>query len=307
MTNPRRRETWFRRGFVALMVPALLFVSVQDGQAILGVITGAAQRAIIIAQQLTQIGHQISTLREARDQVDNLEDQLEQMRDQALGEIGALTDAFADLSSTPASLLGGGGALSWASDFSGDVLPVVQAVSSLGAAGEVLTNQWRQQLADADEVTAADILDLFDDPDEGAAAVAALEARRQAGDRRRVYDYAAMDAAERLAETLEAAQLSLAGVRSQTNMSETALQQAAVTGQLTTGEIEVAQAQLAAYASIQDAVDRQAAEVERRRELAEWVAAEEASRDVIARANEANAERAQVYRDALLLPAGGGN
>ena len=306
MTSPRRRDTWFRRGFVALMLPALLFASVQDGQAILGVITSAAQRAIIIAQQLTQIGHQISTLREARESVDNLEDTLEQMRDEALGEIGALSDAFAELSSAPASLLGSGG-LSWASDFSGEVLPVVQALSSLGGAGDVLTNQWRQQLADADNVNASDILALFDDPDVGAEAVAALEARRIDGDRQRVYDYAAMDAAERLAETLEAAQLSLAGVRGQTNLSETALQQASVTSQITTGEIEVAQAQLSAYTDIRDAVDRQAAEVQRRRELARWVAAEQDSRERIARANAANAARTQLYRDALLLPGGGGN
>ena len=110
-----------------------------------------------------------------------------------------------------------------------------------------------------------------------------------------------------MAETLEAAQLSLAGVRGQTNLSETALQQASVTSQITTGEIEVAQAQLSAYTDIRDAVDRQAAEVQRRRELARWVAAEQESRERIARANAANAARTQVYRDALLLPDGTGS
>ena len=267
---------------------------------------GLTQRIVMIANQITQIGHQISTLGEARDQVSNLEDTLTQMRDEALGEVGALADAFDSMSSNPASLLGGG-AVTWAQDFGADALPHVQALTSMSDAGNALTNRWRTDLAAADVVGGADIAGLFTDPLVGMEVAEDFAAQRSAAERQRVFDYAAFDAAERLTETLGNAQLSLAGIRAQTNLSPTALQQAQVTTDLTASEVDVAQAQLAAYTGIRDALERQQDEIMRRRDLERWVTAERAAQQRTADAQAANAARTQVYRDAMLLPEAGGN
>ena len=156
-------------------------------------------------------------------------------------------------------------------------------------------------------VGGADIAGLFTDPLIGIEVAEDFAAQREAAERQRVFDYAAFDAAERLTETLGNAQLSLAGIRAQTNLSPTALQQAQVTTDLTASEVDVAQAQLAAYTDIRDALERQQDEIMRRRDLERWVAAERAAQQRTADAQAANAARTQVYRDAMLLPEAGGN
>ena len=302
-----RRHLRVRPVLVALLVPLLLFASVTPAHGIFGAITGLAQRAVMIANQVTMLARHATMVTHLRSQADDLDDQLTHLRDQALGEVGQLADAFESLSSDPASLLTGG-ALAWASDFSGPALPYVQAIASMGGSGNALTNQWRQELAAADVVGAADIQALFTQPAVGLAAVADWRDRREVADRQRVYDYAAFDAAERLVEVLGPAQSSFDGLRGQTNLSSTALQQAQVSSQLTEGEIEIAQAQLAAYTSIREAVERQDDELLRRRDLDQWVAAERTADQLVTQAQAANAARSQGYRDALLLPeAHGGN
>ena len=298
--TPLRRHVWMRRALVGLIVPILFLATVTPARAFFDP-TGPVQRALMIINQITTIGHQVTMIRELGNSVTNLENQLQQMRDEALGRVGFLADAFDQLSSDPASLFADG-PLPWAEDFGGDALPYVQALANMGSPGNALTNQWRQQLANADVIGVTDIQGLFSDPILGFEAAEGWQAQRDVSDRQRVFDYATFDAAERLTEILASAEVSLAAVRGQTNLSPTALQQAQVATQLTSGEIAVAQAQLAAYSEIRDALERQSDELIRRRDLERWVAAERAARAGVAAAQAANAARSQGYRDALLLP-----
>ncbi len=230
-----------------------------------------AQRGIIIAQQLTQIGHQVTSIATLRQQFDELEDQLEHMRDEALGEVGALTSSFQQLSSAPADLLDQ--TVGWANTFTGDTRTLANAVLGMGSNSASLVNHWQTALAAADSVDESDIRALF--PNDTAHAAAFAEQwreRRDAVERRQAVDYAVFEAAGRLSETLATAQASLTGLRGETNLSNTALQQLQVANQLTGSEVDLALAQLMALSSVQDGLERQEEERRERIRLQQWAA-----------------------------------
>ena len=125
---------------------------------------------------------------------------------------------------------------------------LVDAVRDMGSGGS-FTDVWRSVQGAADRVSEADILDLYRDRP-AQVSVRAVEDYRQAretADRQRVLDYAMMDAAAALALTLEGAQESFDDLTANSNVSNTALQQAQVAAALTQGRINAAVAQVLAY------------------------------------------------------------
>ena len=117
---------------------------------------------------------------------------------------------FSRLAAEPVGLVRDG--LSWGSDFQGAARETVDAVRDMGTGGRSFTGLWRSAQGAADRVTEADILALFRDhpPEAGA---------RAAADRQHVLDYATLDAAAELAETIQRAQGSFAGLTANGNLS----------------------------------------------------------------------------------------
>ena len=83
-------------------------------------------------------------------------------------------------------------------------------------------------------------------------------------------DYATLDAAAELAETVESAQGSFAGLTANGNLSNTALQQAGVAAALSQGRIDAAVAQVLAHEAAREAGRAQQAELARLEQLARW-------------------------------------
>ena len=299
-----------RRGILtAVLVPALIVATVTPAHAILGLLsdpTGPVQRALMIANQVTQISNQVAMLAELGQSVTELQNQLTHMRDAALGQVGQLTQPFRDLATVPTDLLDG--TVGWASDFTGDVSGLVTAVSTMGLSGGAsLTDYLRGELANADQVQEADVLALFNNPDQAAAAAEAYLISREATDQQRVADYAALTAVEHLRSLLETAQPSIDGLRTQTNTSTQAIQQAQIAGMVTESEIAIATAQVQAYQATAAALERQQTELQRRQQLARWTAAEAAGRLELDNLIAATTARRDDYRAAGMLPTTHGN
>ena len=228
------------------------------------------QRAQMIANQITQISNQVSQIRSMARQLSELEDQLDHMERAARGEIDALLAPFSRLAAEPVGLVRDG--LSWSSDFQGTARETVDAVRDMGSGGRSFTGLWRSAQGAADRVTEADILALFRDHPPEAAARAAENYRRarEAADRQRVLDYATLDAAAALAETIQSAQGSFAGLTANGNLSNTALQQAEVAAALSQGRINAGVAQVLAHQAAREASQAQQAELARLERLAAW-------------------------------------
>ena len=177
------------------------------------------QRAQIIANQITQISNQVSQIRSMARQLSELEDQLDHMERAARGEIDALLQPFSRLAAEPVGLVRDG--LAWSSDFQGAARETVDAVRDMGRGGRSFTGLWRTAQSAADRVGEADILALFGDlpPEAGTRAVEDHRRARVMADRQRVLDYATLDAATALAETIESAQGSFAGLTANGNLS----------------------------------------------------------------------------------------
>ena len=249
----------------------------------LGAIT---QRGIIIAQQLTQIGHQLTSITTLRQQFDELEDQLEHMRDEALGQVGPLGDAFAALSRADAQTLLNAEFGSWRNRLSGTSGNVAAALASLD--GSSLSDFLVNELDAADAVGDADLRALFSNNNLSDAMADDWTAGRERGDRIRAGDLATAEAAGRVTALLRAAQVDIDGRRGQTELSHTALQQAQLANQLTAAEMQIALAQLQALEAQQEALARHEAELLHRAQLERWVARERAAQT-----------RATTYRTAL--------
>ncbi len=227
------------------------------------------QRATIIANQITQISHQVTQIRSLARQLTELEDQLDHMERAAKGEIDALLQPFSDLAADPVGLVRNG--LGWRSDFTGPARNTVDAVRRFGTGGS-FTDLWRAAHGTADRVSEADILTLYRNLPPQAATRAAGDYRRdrEAADRQRVLDYAALDAAAALAETIESAQGSFGGLTSNGNLSNTALQQAGVAAALSQGRINAAAGQVLAHQAALEASRARAAELARLEWLGRW-------------------------------------
>ena len=261
-------HTAIRWGLVVLLVPVLIFLGTAPSHALLGDFA-------IIANQVTQIGQGVTMISNLRSTASRLENQLQQMREEALGQVGQLTRTIQQLAGDPAKLIDG--TVPWTGDFlSPETTQLANVLTELKDGGaNTLTTHWRTALANADQIGEPDIFALFPEhPENGQAAAEALELQRDRIEQQMASDYAAFDAAETLAELIADAQTNLEDLRGQTNLSGTALQQAQMAGQLTNAEIQVAIAQLAGYNTVRDTLHRQRREVERRQFLTRWTDAE---------------------------------
>ena len=272
----------------ALLVPVLLLANAAPASAQFD-FGSWFQRATIIANQITQISHQVSQIRSLARQLTELEDQLDHMERAARGEIDALLQPFSDLAADPVGLVRDG--LGWRSDFTGQARGTVDAVRAMGS-GRSVTELWRTAHGTADRVREADILGLFRNLSPQAATRALEDYRRarEAADRQRVLDYAALDAAAALAGTIESAQGAFAGLTSNRNISNTALQQARVAAALSQGRINAAAGQVLAHQAAAEASRAREAELARLEWLGRW-------HDGRARAN----TLAETMRDAASL------
>ena len=272
----------------SLLVPVLLLAGARPASAQFD-FGSWFQRATIIANQLTQISHQVTQIRSMARQLTELEDQLDHMERAAKGEIDALLRSFSDLAADPVGLVRNG--LAWRSDFTGPARGTVDAVRDFGN-GRSFTGLWRTAHGTADRVTDADILALFRDlpPEAATRAVEDHRRAREASDRQRVLDYAALDAAAALAGTIESAQGSFGDLTANSNLSNTALQQAGVAAALSQGRINAALGQVLAHEAAREASRARQAEIARLEWLGRW-------HDGRARAN----ALAETMRDAASL------
>ena len=230
-------------------------------------ISAPVQRAVMIANQVTQIGHAVTSLASLREQFGKLKEQYDHIRAQTLGAVGQLTEPLTDLSALPGQLVGTG--LTWRDDFADtDAAGLVDALDLFSNAGTPLTNHWRDRMTEADTVTEHDVLAQYAQLPTPLASRAATNyrQRRARGAQRTVLNYAVNDAAAHAAATITSALASYERLRAQTNTSPTALQQAQVAGMITDGEVSAAVAQLDAFMATKEAADALEAEA-RRREL----------------------------------------
>ena len=242
-------------------------------------VAALAQRVTIIANQGIQIGHAVSGLSALNDQFDKLKEQYDHIRQSTLGEVGALTDAFTDLSALPGQLVGTG--LGWRDDFANtDAAGLVDALEVFSNDGTPLTDYWRDRLRAAPAVTEADVIAEYRTLPVSLAEQAAENYRRQRAEaeQRTALTYTVNTAASAATATVASALDSYAQLRGQTNTSGTALQQAQVTGTITTGEVMAALVQLQAFEATQDAAEAIAAEARRRALEAARLATQRAAR-----------------------------
>ena len=227
------------------------------------------QRAQMIANQLTQIANQTRQIRSMTRQLTELENQLRHMERAARGEIDALARSFSALSADPVGLVRDG--LSWRSDFTGDARALADRVSDFGDGGSV-TALWQSAQHAADRVSESQLLSLYrtDPPQVAVRAARDWRRARDDADRQRVLDYALLDAAASLAETVEGAEGSFDELAANGNLSATALQQARVAAALSQGRVHGALGQLLAYQAAQEASRARMAELARLERLAQW-------------------------------------
>ncbi len=259
------------------------------------------QRATIIANQIRQITNQVSQIRSMARQLTELEDQLDHMERAARGEIDALLAPFSRLAAEPVGLVRDG--LAWSSDFQGAARETVDAVRDMGSGGRSLTGLWRSAQGAADRVTEADILALFRDhpPEAAARATENYRRAREAADQQSVLDYATLDAAAALAETIESAQGSFAGLTANGILSNTALQQAEVAAALSQGRINAGVAQVLAHQAAQEASRAQLAELARLERLVAWSESRARANAMAGTLRAAASRNRNALRDGLLF------
>ena len=284
-----------------LSLSLIVTVSTTPTYAIFGAIAGAIQRATIIANQVTQIGHQITSIGKFTDQLTQLRNQFEHMKDATLGEIGALQDSFSDLISTPANLVSE--QIAWADDFRGEARRIVEGVEQMGRSGRSLRETWREALRNADQLTDGDLPHLLADqpPDVIAQAVADFQRQRQRADKRLVMEHTVADAAAHLSSAVGAAQDSLDRLRNDANKSQTALGQKQLAAGATQGELLAAIAQLLAYQGAREAAERYEDEIARRQWEAEWAGEMQRAKTSFAAHRAAIAASGTSYRDGMFF------
>ena len=232
-----------------------------------GFVAAAVQRAIMIIQQVTQIGHQATQIRQFKDKLDKIREQVDMvkdLKDSTLGVIGELKAEFTSLVSAPTDLVGD--AMNWGGEFRGEARRTFDAAQDFGRSGRSLREGWRGRLDAADQVRESDIIGLYGQlpPEIGRRALDAWKRRRGKADSSLVHDHTVADAAAALAKMLKETQASIDKLRNQKNTSATALGQAQVTGLATQGEILNAMAQLQAWEAARKTAKSYQEEVKRR-------------------------------------------
>ena len=255
-----------------VVIPLFIVVSTTPAHALLGSILAGIQRAQMIINQGLQIYEQKIAKLTMDGQLTQVADQFTHLKDQALGTVGALTDPFTDLASTPTQFIGLG--LSWKNDFTGIAQDIASNVEHMGETGKSFRESWKQRLTAADTVSETDILNLFQNssPEIAARASARYLAAREGGDKRLVLSHTISDTASNLMIAAKGAVDSYEGLQNNTNISNTALAQSQIAGTVTQGNLTAAMAQLMAYQAAKEAAEGYEREIERRLELARSVA-----------------------------------
>ena len=284
-----------------LSLSLIVTVSTTPAYAIFGAIAGAIQRATIIANQVTQIGHQMTSIGKFTGQLTQLRNQFEHMKDATLGEIGALQNSFADLISAPADLVSE--QIAWAGEFQGEARRIVEGVEQMGRAGRSLRETWRDALQNADRVTDGDLSHLLADqpPEVIAQAVADFQRQRERADKRLVMEHTVADAAAHLSSAVQAAQVSLDRLRNDANKSQTALGQKQLAAGATQGELLAGIAQLLAYQGAREAAERYEDEIARRQWEAEWAGEMQRAKTNFAAHRAAIGASGASYRDGMFF------
>ena len=224
---------------------------------------GVAAYLVMISNQGTQIANQVQQLRTMQNQITQAVASLQQYRDAALGQIGAIASPIRDMMAVPSTLLNT--ARAWQNDFTtGRAAEMVGTLNDFRT-GVSLTDGWRTILAQADTVSEADILAVYpQDPIAGRRAVDAFRRRREAANQRVVLANTRADAAAALAEVVTDAETKADGIATQNNVGATALQQAILAGTLSEGQLVAAMAELEAWDASARAAEDYDTEVARR-------------------------------------------
>ncbi|MDE2667762.1 MAG: hypothetical protein OXI69_16590 [Acidobacteriota bacterium] len=243
----------------------------------------AAQRAQMIVNQLLQrlnekmqIANQVTQIRQFTEQLTKTREQILHMKEAALGQIGALEESFAELVAGPTNLVVD--TMQWQTEFTGSARELVGAAKRL-ASGQPLRESWRKILNQI-QTNQADIVELLSHLDPQVAARVSdhyLQDREEA-DNRRVTTYLVDDSATALIETAASARESLQKLRSNSNVSDTALAQAQVTGLATQGELLSAMAQLMAFEAARGTARDYQDELKRRQQWKQWERRQEAGK-----------------------------
>ena len=249
---------------LVLFTPLLWTTSVHT---IFGIpdVAALAQRVTIIANQGIQIAHSVTQISRITEQMTEIKNQYEHLKDEALGQVGALTSPFTDLAALPGTFVSDG--LAWRSDYAGtDTAGLIDALDLFSASGTTMTDYWRGRLDAAPVVTEADVIAEYSTLPVSLADRAAANYRRlrDEGDQRTALSHTVNTAASSATTTVQSARASYAELRAQTNTSGTALQQAQVAGTITSGEVTAALLQLHAHEAARRAAEDLAAEQRRR-------------------------------------------
>lgn len=230
-----------------------------------------ANQALIVTSQASIITNQLTQIEQFTNKLAEMREQVAHLKEKALGNYHALTSPLTSLISAKTALVGEG--MSWAGEFQGTAAELANAYKELSD-GLSVREGWDGLLRSADTIAESDLLDLLSDlpPEVAQRASENYRSEREAADRQRVLDHTLADAAATLIEALKATQESLDKVRNQTEKSDTALAQANITATATMGELLAALAQMEAYRSAREAGASYERELDRRQELARWVA-----------------------------------
>ncbi len=260
-----------KKTLIAFIAVVALISAVRSGTA-----QDSAAYLVMIANQGTQISNQVQALTRMTRHINQLTGQFEHLKQSALGQIGAIASPITELIAVPTDLLHS--ARDWHSDFTGPVADMVTAVTALSG-GTSFSESWRDVLQQADTVSAADIRNIYQvGPHAADAAAATFERQRDYADRSVVLSHARADAAASLAATAAEVQDKIDTVAGENNVSDTALQQAVLAGNLSQGQLLAAMAQMEAWDASAAAAEAYNAELMRReieaRRLAERAALE---------------------------------
>ena len=241
-------------------------------QAVADQITRAAQYVL----QGLQYAEDVQSAARLAQQITQLDDTFNHMRDAANGRVGQLISGFNQLSTADAQTLLDADFGTWRNQLSGSSTQLAAELSSMN--GSSLSDFMVTELAAAADVTEPQLRALFpNNPNVSAELAADWVNARERADRIRAADLATAEAAGRVTALLQAAQVDIDGRRGQGQLSHTALQQAQLANQLTAAEMDVALAQLQAIQAQQAALAHHEAELLYRTRMAEWLAREQAA------------------------------
>ena len=253
-----------RRTIRATVISAAALLALLGARSALG----QAEEVVMIGNQLTQISNQVRAITEMQQQLAQQVQQYAQLRDKAMGLVGAITTPLQDLIALPSELLSE--TRSWAGDFTGDARDAVNAVTDMGS-GTSFRESWQTALDDARTVTAASVRDSYADQpaDVAEAAVVAWQDQETQADARLVLTHVRADAAATLAVTAQSAQERLDALASDNPVTDTALQQAVLAGNLSQAQILTGLAQIEAWDRSEAAALEYETEIGRRERDAE--------------------------------------